>query len=195
MRPASSILDGLRRKPGRLRPRPCAARASGSSGQVLALDQEWARGSTGAEQKRAQAIAPQRKSVRSKAKGGDVSALLREGAEIKNTQGLFEERAAGLRGEIEALLAGFPNLPADDVPDGHDESENQIVRQVGTPPRFDFRAPGSCRLGRASLPDGLRARRQTFGRAVSSSSGLGATGTRVGAIHARPPYARIGYRE
>ena len=167
-----------------------------ASGQVLALDQEWRAAQTGAEQKRAQANSAAKEIGAIKAKGGDVSALLREGAEIKNTQGLFEERAAGLRGEIEALLAGFPNLPADDVPDGHDESENQIVRQVGTPPRFDFAPQDHVALGeRLCQMDFARAGKLSGARFVVLFGGLARLERALGQFMLDLHTREFGYRE
>jgi len=43
-----------------------------------------------------------------------------------------------LRAEIDEVLAGLPNLPAEDVPDGPDETANQVLRHHGEAPRFDF---------------------------------------------------------
>ncbi|MBU0576368.1 serine--tRNA ligase [Patescibacteria group bacterium] len=36
------------------------------------------------------------------------------------------------------LMLQIPNIPAQDVPVGHDESGNVVVRQVGDKPKFDF---------------------------------------------------------
>src|SRR5690606_39422302 len=59
-----------------------------------------------------------------KAKGEDVSALLAEvagfGDELKTSEARLEE----IRGKLEALTQGIPNLPADEVPLGEDESGN-----------------------------------------------------------------------
>ena len=43
-----------------------------------------------------------------------------------------------MRQQIDALLASLPNLPAEEVPDGPDESANLEIRRVGEPPRFNF---------------------------------------------------------
>ncbi|HEY7341105.1 MAG TPA: serine--tRNA ligase [Ktedonobacterales bacterium] len=59
--------------------------------------------------------------------GGEPSAL-------KN----FRTRLKALEGEQRGLLARIPNLPRDDVPDGHDASGNVELRQWGTLPMFDF---------------------------------------------------------
>ena len=47
-----------------------------------------------------------------------------------------QERAVGT--ELDALLAGLPNLPFDDVPDGKDENDNVLLSSWGEKPVFDF---------------------------------------------------------
>ncbi|WP_426169555.1 serine--tRNA ligase [Sandarakinorhabdus sp. DWP1-3-1] len=48
-----------------------------------------------------------------------------------------DERAA--QAVVQARLDGLPNIPADDVPDGSDETGNVVVKTHDTPPAFDFR--------------------------------------------------------
>ncbi|KPF73514.1 serine--tRNA ligase [alpha proteobacterium AAP81b] len=57
----------------------------------------------------------------------------------------LKERIPGLEAEereaaaaLEARMAGIPNLPAADVPDGADETGNVVIKTVGAPPTFDF---------------------------------------------------------
>jgi seryl-tRNA synthetase len=47
-------------------------------------------------------------------------------------------RARDIGGEIEELMLGVPNLPAEQVPEGVDESDNREVLRWGEPPQFDF---------------------------------------------------------
>ncbi|MFD2232309.1 serine--tRNA ligase [Phaeospirillum tilakii] len=73
-----------------------------------------------------------------KRSGGDATALLDEVAVLKEKIPALEEEDRALGAEIEALLVSLPNLPADDVPDGPDESANVEIRRWGTPRAFDF---------------------------------------------------------
>lgn len=50
----------------------------------------------------------------------------------------LEERAAALKQELDALLLLVPNLPAPEVPEGADDSENVELRKVGAPREFAF---------------------------------------------------------
>ena len=47
------------------------------------------------------------------------------------------------------LLAGIPNMPADDVPVGPDESANVELRKVGEPPKFSFTPKEHFEIGEA----------------------------------------------
>jgi seryl-tRNA synthetase len=50
----------------------------------------------------------------------------------------LEEQEQANAKYLRDLLAGLPNLPADDVPLGKDENDNVEVRRHGTPRTFDF---------------------------------------------------------
>ena len=45
------------------------------------------------------------------------------------------------------LLAGLPNIPAEDVPVGPDESANKEIRRWGEPREFDFEPKDHVDLG------------------------------------------------
>jgi len=49
--------------------------------------------------------------------------------------------------DMEALLLGTPNVPADDVPAGADEADNVEVLRWGTPASFDFQVRDHVDLG------------------------------------------------
>lgn len=82
-----------------------------------------------------------------KARGEDVGALLDEVAGFGDELKASEERLEAIRGELEALALGIPNLPADDVPAGKDERENVEVARWGTPPSYDFPVKDHVELG------------------------------------------------
>ncbi len=54
-----------------------------------------------------------------------------------------------LKEKREELLHSFPNLPFEDVPVGKDESENKVLREVGTKPEFSFEPKDYLALGEA----------------------------------------------
>ncbi|MCO4091905.1 MAG: serine--tRNA ligase [Sphingorhabdus sp.] len=75
--------------------------------------------------------------------------LKAEVAQLKDILPQLEERerAAGI--ELDALLAGLPNLPAADTPDGADETENIEIARWGEPREFDFEPRDHADIGPA----------------------------------------------
>ncbi|MCP5368472.1 MAG: serine--tRNA ligase [Hyphomicrobiales bacterium] len=100
-----------------------------------------------------------------KARGEDAAAIIAEVAKSKDDQAAAEAEAAEAERELDAALAALPNLLADDVPDGADETDNIEVRKFAAPTAFDF-APrdhvdigeglGMMDFGRAARMSGAR---------------------------------------
>jgi seryl-tRNA synthetase len=106
--------------------------------KILALDRSWRAAETRAQEAQAQRNRFAREIGAAKKRGEAVEASviearMHDGA-AANTAGV----AAQLRAQIDEILAELPNLPADDVPDGPDESANRVLRHHGEPPQFDF---------------------------------------------------------
>lgn len=74
-----------------------------------------------------------------------AEAQKRKKAELKSE----EERHAALAAELQALLLRVPNVPAAEVPDGKDDSQNVEVKRWGEPRRFDFEAQDHVALAEA----------------------------------------------
>ena len=72
-----------------------------------------------------------------KRKGEDASSQMAEVSRIKDSMAVLEERERTLGAELDVMLAGLPNLPAGDVPDGAtilvDAADNQLDVKVKTP--------------------------------------------------------------
>ncbi|MEN4954729.1 serine--tRNA ligase [Stenotrophomonas indicatrix] len=82
-----------------------------------------------------------------KARGEDVSAIMAEVAAFADELKASEVALDELREKIDAISMGIPNLPADDVPAGADESENVEQSRWGTPRQFDFKVLDHVELG------------------------------------------------
>jgi seryl-tRNA synthetase len=82
-----------------------------------------------------------------KAKGEDVSAVMAEVAGFGEELKASEAELDRIRGEIEAVALGIPNLPDDSVPQGEDESQNVEQHRWGTPRTFDFEPKDHVELG------------------------------------------------
>jgi len=68
-----------------------------------------------------------------KREGRDAQPILDEMATLKDRLPQVEEEERALGAELDGILAGIPNIPADDVPDGPDETANVEVRRWGAP--------------------------------------------------------------
>jgi seryl-tRNA synthetase len=143
------------------------------SPEILALDRAWREAQTQAQELQAERNKLAREIGALKGKGGDASDLMRRVAESKDEEVRLEAEASRRKAEIDALLAGIPNLPADDVPDGSDEHDNKLIRQHGTPRAMDFAAKDHVALGEAlGQMDFARAGKLSGARFVVLKSGL-----------------------
>src|SRR5215210_791750 len=76
-------------------------------------------------------------SVRS-ASPDERPALVERARELKTVVADAEAEARDLDAQLQDLLMGIPNLPADDIPDGSSDDDAVLVRSWGEPPAFDF---------------------------------------------------------
>ncbi|WP_207458695.1 serine--tRNA ligase [Azospirillum sp. SYSU D00513] len=66
-----------------------------------------------------------------KKEGRDAQPLMDEMTRLKEQLPQTEEQEKALGAELDEMLASIPNLPADDVPDGPDETANMEIRRWG----------------------------------------------------------------
>ena len=138
-----------------------------ASPALLELDRHWREAQTGAEQLQAERNKLAKEIGAAKAQGRDAADLLRRVGESKERQAALEARAGELKAELDRALAVLPNLPADEVPDGLDETHNRLVRQHGTPPNLGFPARDHAAIGEAlRLMDFTRAGKLSGARFV-----------------------------
>ena len=78
-----------------------------------------------------------------------AEALKAEVAALKLQLPALEAEEKQAAAALDALLATLPNQPLDDVPDGRDEHDNVLLREVGTKPRFAFAPKEHFALGEA----------------------------------------------
>lgn len=76
-----------------------------------------------------------------------ADALKTEVATLKNSAPELDEQERALGAELDALLAGLPNLPFDDVPQGADENDNVEISRWGEKRAFDFKPKDHADLG------------------------------------------------
>src|SRR5690606_26928935 len=121
----------------------------GQSEALLALDRRNRQAQTELQELQARRNEASREIGRLKGAGGDAAPLMAEVQAIKERMAALEEETRALDEELKQQLAGLPNVLADDVPDGPDESANVEIRRWGEPPAFDFEAKEHWQLGEA----------------------------------------------
>lgn len=83
------------------------------------------------------------KSKKNKLGKDDVEQAKKIKNEIKKT----EPELKKIGEEFDKLIIKVPNLIADDVPTGKDESDNKVLRKFKEPPKFDFKPKDHMELG------------------------------------------------
>ena len=108
-----------------------------------------------------------------RAQGEDVSDLLAEVTGLKDAAQALEREEKSLAAGLDGLLAGLPNLPDDDVPDGADESTNVEIRRWGEQAYVEGGARQHFEIGEAlGLMDFERAAKLSGSRFVVLSGAL-----------------------
>ncbi len=79
----------------------------------------------------------------------EAERLKGEVATLKERLPQLEQEDRELSAQLADALARYPNIPADDVPPGEDESQNVEVLRWGTPRTFDFSPKEHADLGPA----------------------------------------------
>jgi seryl-tRNA synthetase len=141
--------------------------------EVLKFDIEWRRLETEAQQSQATRNQLSREVGAAKKRGEPADELLATIDRRKDIEAATAARAGELRRQIDELLAALPNLPADDVPEGPDESANVLQRTVGQPPQFNFPALAHEAIGeKLGMMDFAAAAKLSGARFVVLKSGL-----------------------
>jgi len=84
-----------------------------------------------------------------KAQGGDADAIMKEVGELKTDIPKLEEQDAALDAKLQDYLISLPNILDDAVREGADEAENELLREIGTKPEFDFTPKDHVDIGEA----------------------------------------------
>jgi seryl-tRNA synthetase len=123
--------DALDRALSRRGLAPMAAELVARDGAVRALQTEL-------QQAQARRNALSKEIGRLRAQGAEGASVMAEVGALKDQIQSGEQRVREIVAELEARMAEIPNVLAEDVPDGADESANVELRRWGEPPLFDF---------------------------------------------------------
>ncbi len=119
------------------------------SAAVLALDSNRRATQTELQELQNRRNAASKEIGKLKAQGGDAEGLIAEVGGIKDRIAAGEARERELGEELNALLAGLPNILDAEVPEGADESANREVASWGEKPQRNFPAKQHFELGEA----------------------------------------------
>lgn len=106
----------------------------------LRLDEEYRALLTDLQAKQAQSNQDS-KAIGQLMAAGDTEAAEAAKASMKDLKSAIaagEERQRNIEARLHAMELQLPNLPHESVPDGHSEEKNQIIRDWGDIPQFDF---------------------------------------------------------
>jgi len=114
---------------------------------ILAVDRRWRDLQSALQSKLARRNEASREIGAKKSSGGDAGALMAEVAELKLSIPAMETEQAELEQQLTEMLLVLPNILDESVPDGADENDNQLVREWGAKPAFDFAARDHVDIG------------------------------------------------
>lgn len=101
--------------------------------QVITLDQQYRQTLIEVEK-----IRSEQNTLSKNIKGKPTPEQIEQGKKIKEILKEIETKQKSLEQQRDEALEEIPNIPADDVPIGKDESDNIVLKTVGQKPVFDF---------------------------------------------------------
>ena len=101
------------------------------------------------EQSRAEQNRAGQDIARLKREKQDASEAIAAMKAIKEKIGALEEKVREADAQLQGFLLIIPNMPAEDVPEGRDETANRLERQWGEPRTFAFEPKDHVALGEA----------------------------------------------
>ena len=166
-----------------------------ASAEIIALDARRRAAQTALQDLQARRNEASKQIGQVKREGGDAAALMAEVEGIKVRMAGLEEEERGAAESLELILARLPNLPADDTPDGPDETANVELRRHGAPPRRNA-APDHVAIGEAlGLMDTATAAKLSGARFTVLRAGLARLERALGQFMIDTQTAEFGYTE
>lgn len=104
--------------------------------EVLALDKEY------------RALLTEIEDLRKQRNEASKARDIEKGKGLKGALTEREQEIDDVKGRLDPLLRGLPNIPSEDTPVGPDESGNVVIKKVGEPPDFGFAPRDHVELGK-----------------------------------------------
>lgn len=165
------------------------------AGTILDLDRALRSLQTDIQEKQARRNALSKEIGKIKASGGDADAVMAEVGSLKSAVQDGEDRLREQAASLDELLAGIPNVLADDVPDGADEDANVEVRRWGAQRNFSFEPKEHDDLGEKLGMDFGRAAKMSGARFVAMFGDLARLERAIAALMLDIQTRENGYRE
>jgi seryl-tRNA synthetase len=118
-----------------------------SSSEILGLDEARRAAQTRMQEMQARRNAVSKEVGQRKAKGENADDMIAMVQSLKDALARAEQEEKEIADRLDALLAGLPNTPMDDVPDGSGEEDNVEIRRVGDARGFAFEAKEHFDIG------------------------------------------------
>ena len=116
-----------------------------AAAKILALDKEWRALQAEMQEDQHRRNVLSKEVGKIKSQGGDASAQMAEVAELKTR--LETHNNSDLAARLDAELMNYPNMLDAHVPDGEEEADNALLREVGEARLPDFPAKDHVALG------------------------------------------------
>jgi seryl-tRNA synthetase len=118
-----------------------------SSSEILGLDEARRAAQTRMQEMQARRNAVSKEVGQRKSKGENADDMIAMVQSLKDALARAEQEEKEIADRLDALLAGLPNTPMDDVPDGSGEEDNVEIRRVGDARGFAFEAKEHFDIG------------------------------------------------
>jgi len=105
--------------------------------QILSIDKEVT-----SLKRDSEALSAQKNTISAqipKASKEERPALVAQSKELGAKAAEITTKMKPLEDQLQALLYTTPTIPSPDAPIGKDDTENKVIKTIGTPPSFDFK--------------------------------------------------------
>jgi seryl-tRNA synthetase len=139
----------IRSEPERVKTALARRGAAAEVDEVLALDARRRELLPAQEQAQAERNALSKQIGAAKGSGDEAEAerLMARVAELKETIDAAKAELERVDAGLQRQLLSLPNLPDPDAPDGMTEEDAALVKEVGTPPEFEFQPRDHLEIG------------------------------------------------
>ena len=134
----------IREKPQEIQKAAAAKGVTVDIETVLDLDKQFQ-----SLQREIQTVREERNALAKGITGKPTPEQVEKGKKVKETLDTKEQAFQKIETELKALLLAIPNPSKPDVKVGKDDSENEVMKMVGTPRKFTFKPKDHLELGEA----------------------------------------------